>query len=67
MYDRPQSQSSLYTPASLCFIGYIYVIALYFCIYYASMTFRFEASRGAAARGVTVKPTACGFDPHSRG
>ena len=25
-----------------------------------------EASRGAAARGVTVKPTGCGFDPHSR-
>ena len=22
--------------------------------------------RGAAARGVTVKPTGCGFDPHSR-
>ena len=25
-----------------------------------------EASRGAAARGVTIKPTGCGFDPHSR-
>ena len=25
-----------------------------------------EASRGAAAQGVTVKPTGCGFDPHSR-
>ena len=25
-----------------------------------------EASRGAAARGVTVKPTGCGFDPHTR-
>ena len=25
-----------------------------------------EASCGAAARGVTVKPTGCGFDPHSR-
>ena len=25
-----------------------------------------EASRGAAARSVTVKPTGCGFDPHSR-
>ena len=24
-----------------------------------------EASRGAAARGVTAKP-GCGFDPHSR-
>ena len=24
-----------------------------------------EAGRGAAARGVTVKPTGCGFDPHS--
>ena len=26
----------------------------------------FETSRGAAARSVTVKPTGCGFDPHSR-
>ena len=26
----------------------------------------FEASRGAAARSVTVKPTGCGLDPHSR-
>ena len=25
-----------------------------------------EAGRGAAARGVTAKPTDCGFDPHSR-
>ena len=25
-----------------------------------------EDSRGAAARSVTVKPTGCGFDPHSR-
>ena len=25
-----------------------------------------EVSRGAAARSVTVKPTGCGFDPHSR-
>ena len=24
-----------------------------------------EASRGAAARSVTVKPAGCGFDPHS--
>ena len=24
------------------------------------------AGRGAAARGVTAKPTGCGFDPHSR-
>ena len=23
-----------------------------------------EARRGAAAQGVTVKPTGCGFDPH---
>ena len=26
----------------------------------------FEAGRGAAARGVTVKSTGCGFDPYSR-
>ena len=25
-----------------------------------------EASRGAAVRGVTAKPTGYGFDPHSR-
>ena len=25
-----------------------------------------EASRGAGAQSVTVKPTGCGFDPHSR-
>ena len=25
-----------------------------------------EAGRGAAARGMTAKPTGCGFDPHSR-
>ena len=25
-----------------------------------------EAGRGAAAQGVTAKPTGCGFDPHSR-
>ena len=24
-----------------------------------------EASRGAAVQSVTVKPTSCGFDPHS--
>ena len=25
-----------------------------------------EANRGAGAQSVTVKPTGCGFDPHSR-
>ena len=25
-----------------------------------------KASRGAAAQGVTAKPTGCGFEPHSR-
>ena len=25
-----------------------------------------EASHGAAARGVTIKPTGSGFDPHSK-
>ena len=25
-----------------------------------------KAGRGAVARGVTAKPTGCGFDPHSR-
>ena len=31
-----------------------------------SYFFYFEASRGAVAQSVTVKPTGCGFDPHSR-
>ena len=30
------------------------------------MNKKIEASRGAAARGVTVTTTGCGFDPHSR-
>ena len=30
------------------------------------LTHLFEAGHGAAARGVTAKPTGCGFDPHSR-
>ena len=30
------------------------------------LTCTFEATRGAAAQSVTVKPTGCGFDPHSR-
>ena len=34
------------------------------CFYLDAL--KYEASRGAAARGVTVKPTGCGFDPHSR-
>ena len=28
--------------------------------------YKFEAGRGAAARGVTAKPAGCGFDSHSR-
>ena len=35
-------------------------------IYKINTCILIEASRGAAARGVTVKPTECGFDPHSR-
>ena len=30
------------------------------------IVYRTETSRRAAARSVTVKPTGCGFDPHSR-
>ena len=33
---------------------------------FCNMYLNVEAGRGAAARGVTVKPTGCGFDPHSR-
>ena len=36
------------------------VYFIYFTLLYV------EAGRGAAARGVTAKPTGCGFDPHSR-
>ena len=36
------------------------------CIVLYLITSNFEAGRGAAARGVTAKPTGCGFDPHSR-
>ena len=35
-----------------------------FLIYYAFIN-NTEASSGAAAGSVTVKPTGCGFDPHS--
>ena len=35
-------------------------------IYLAYNKFLKEASRGAAAQSVTVKPIGCGFDPHSR-
>ena len=34
--------------------------------YRAGKRWKDEAGRGAAARGVTAKPTGCGFDPHSR-
>ena len=27
---------------------------------------KFEVSRGAGVQSATVKPTGCGFDPHSR-
>ena len=30
------------------------------------LTYHLEASGGAVARGVEVKPTGCGFDPHPR-
>ena len=41
---------------------YLYFFSYYKYIYY----FLYGAGRGAAARGVTEKPTGCGFDPHSR-
>ena len=45
------------------------LIISYTYIYIINSTTKFkiqETSRPAAARGVTVKPTGCGFDPHSR-
>ena len=38
----------------------------YFAYFEKCMKTCIEASRGAAARAVTVKPTGCGFNPHSR-
>ena len=38
-------------------------------IYVISLNYLFElqeAVRGAAAQSMTVKPTGCGFDPHSK-
>ena len=46
-----------------------YSEALSHCAMMANRDFLFlskTASRGAAAQSVTVKPTGCGFDPHSR-
>ena len=44
-------------------INYKYIVFIY--IFVISIGF-IKASRGAAARGKTVKPTGCGFDPDSR-
>ena len=33
---------------------------------YKTIKFYLEVNRGAPARGVTIKSTGCGFDPHSR-
>ena len=50
----------------------MYDLATYFVLYIIyflskiKRSLRFEASRGAAAQSVTVKPTGCDFDPHSR-
>ena len=53
---------------------YVFIIWLPRCIiFFLLICFKLyiqlkssEAGRGAAARGVTAKPTGCGFDPHSR-
>ena len=48
------------------------VVKIYINIYMENISYcgydkiKIEASRGAAARGVTVKPIGCGIDPHSR-
>ena len=61
----------MYSLSKAAFIYIIIQIHVLNC--YTSLKFQyfeflilFEASRGAAARDVTVKPTACGFDLHSR-
>ena len=41
-------------------------LCLIFQIIFLTQYGKYEAGRGAAARGVTAKPTGCGFDPHSR-
>ena len=39
---------------------------MYYTIYsYKDYEYEYEASRGAAAKSVTVKPTGCEFDPIS--
>ena len=49
-----------------CKIGWLWVRSPLEKMKYL-VTFIFsEASRGAAAQSVTVKPTGCGFDSHSR-
>ena len=47
----------MYACMFLCMFVYMYV-CIYLCIP--------AASRGAAAQSMTIKPTGCGFDPHSR-
>ena len=48
---------------SLYFFTIIYALK---SLKFSLNSFRLEAGRGAAARGVTAKPTGCGFDLHSR-
>ena len=51
-------------------IGYCDNIGSYVCFVNRFLKRRsfyiFEASCGAGAQSVTIKPTGCGFDPHSR-
>ena len=44
----------------------LFLISFHLTIYRAAYIKTTEAGRGAAARGVTAKPTGCGFDPYSR-
>ena len=55
----------LYLHQSYMSMGSTYYLFTYNRIKINKM-YTIEASCGAAARSVTVKPTGCGFDPHSR-
>ena len=46
--------------------GYVEVALRFFLVIILIRPTSVEASRGAVARGVTVKATGCGFDPYSR-
>ena len=57
----------VYRLVSVCLYTYLINMCYSICcirlLEYLGLTYK---SRGAAALSVTVKPTSCGFNPHSR-